>query len=339
MKHKIIIVGYPQAHHVGSHFLYAARSLELEPKLCDMSKAYKTGLIKKKVNWWLRGHLPARLRQFSKEILKECMEFEPNWILCTGLTPIDEETLEQIGKLGIWRMNYLTDDPWNPAHRAPWFMKAMPFYDHIFTPRKANINDLMKHGCRRVSYLPFAYAPRKHFKELPAASKDNAGFGHDVIFAGAADKNRISYISSIIRAGFKLGLYGIYWERYPLTKQYASGEVDVETFRKAINGSRIALGLVRRANRDGNAMRTFEIPAIGTCMLTEDTREHRDIFGKDGENVLYFKNEDEMIKKIKFLLNNPIKREQLADNAHNLIVKGSHAYRDRLLTMLNEADI
>ncbi len=336
MKRKIVIAGYPQTQHVGAHFLYAARSLGLKAKLCDISKAYKAGLLKTKINWWLRGHLPARLRQFSKEALKICMEFKPKWILCTGLTPIDAETLRKIGKLGIWRISYLTDDPWNPAHRALWFMKAIAFYDHIFTPRRANMNDLERWGCRRVSYLPFAYAPRKHFRELPAATKNKSGFGHDVIFAGGADKDRISYISSIIRSNFKLGLYGGYWERYSQTKNYTGGEIDMETLRKAINGSRIALGFVRRANRDGNAMRTFEIPAIGTCMLTKDTLEHREIFGKEGENVLYFKNEDEMIRKIKFLLNNPVKREQLADNAHNLIVKGSHTYKDRLFTMITE---
>ena len=45
--------------------------------------------------------------------------------------------LGAIGRLGIERINFLTDDPWNPAHHAPWFMKALPEYDEVFTGSEA----------------------------------------------------------------------------------------------------------------------------------------------------------------------------------------------------------
>ena len=49
-------------------------------------------------------------------------------------------------------------------------------------------------------------------------------------------------------------------------------------------------------------MRTFEVPAIGACMLTEDTEEHREIFGKEGDAVLYFRTMNEMVSQLRFLL-------------------------------------
>ena len=84
-------------------------------------------------------------------------------------------------------------------------------------------------------------------------------------------------------------------------------------------------------------MRTFEIPAIGACMLTEDTEEHREIFGEDGKAVVYFKSVDQMLEKTKFLLNNESERRRLTREAHHLIVGGKHTYKDRLVTMLETA--
>src|SRR5690606_33955463 len=97
---------------------------------------------------------------------------------------------------------------------------------------------------------------------------------------------------------------------------------------------KVALCLVRRANRDGHVMRSFEIPAIGACMLTEDTQEHREIFGEEGNAVVYFRSCDEMIEKLDWLLNHVSERQRLAKTAHELIVNGHHAYKDRLVSML-----
>ena len=68
---------------------------------------------------------------------------------------------------------------------------------------------------------------------------------------------------------------------------------------------------MRRANRDGNCMRTFEVPAIGSCMLTEDTEDHRTLFGPEGESVLYFNTIPEMVTKAVWLAGNPSERARL----------------------------
>jgi spore maturation protein CgeB len=81
-------------------------------------------------------------------------------------------------------------------------------------------------------------------------------------------------------------------------------------------------------------MRTFEIPAIGACMLVEDTEEHREIFGPDGETVVYFRAIPEMIGKSRWLLERRAERQRLAAAAHARIVAGCHTYQDRLAAML-----
>jgi spore maturation protein CgeB len=259
-------------------------------------------------------------------------------MLSTGLAPIEAWALEAIGKLGVQRLNYLTDDPWNPAHRALWVMEALPLYDHVFSPRHANLEDLRQLGCAKISYLPFAYAPELHFPESPAASEEWASCPADVVFAGGADRDRVPYMAALIRAGFQVALYGGYWERYPEARTYVRGHADPQTLRMAISTAKVALCLVRRANRDGHVMRTFEVPAIGACMLTEDTEEHREIFGEEGKAVVYFRPILEMIEKLRWLLDHDDERQRLAEAAYRLIVNGRNTYKDRLLTMLELAD-
>ena len=75
----------------------------------------------------------------------------------------------------------------------------------------------------------------------------------------------------------------------------------------------ISVCLVRRANRDGHVMRTFEAPAMGACLAMEDTEEHRAIFGEDGDNVVYFSDPKSLVLACRRLLEKPALRRQLRE--------------------------
>src|SRR5581483_9754387 len=156
----------------------------------------------------------------------------------------------------------------------------------------------------------------------------------DVVFAGGADQDRVPILAALLQAGFRVELYGGYWERFPETRANARGEADPQTLRCAISRAKVALCLVRRANRDGHAMRTFEVAAVGACMLTEDTTEHREIFGEEGVAVVYFQTIPEMVTKLQWLLTHDDERRRLAGAARHLIVRGHNTYADRLTEML-----
>lgn len=327
---RLLIVGNPEPIHVGAHFRCAAREQGLSVELCDSNNAFTAPWPIAKFNWRLRGHRPSWLGKFSRQVVEVCRRFQPRWMLTTGINPIETQALTAIGELGVERLNFLTDDPWNPAHKAPWFMEALPYYDRVFSPRRANVKDLRNLGCQDVGYLPFAYAPELHFSEPPATAVEQKRFAADVVFAGGGDLDRVHYLIALIRAGFKVALYGGFWDRYPETKAYGRGHADPQTLRKAIGGAKVTLCLVRKANRDGHSMRTFEVPAIGACMLVEDTEEHREIFGEQGESVTYFASIEEMIEKTKYLLRGDAERQRLAMRARDLIISGANTYQDRL---------
>jgi spore maturation protein CgeB len=330
---KLLITGGSGGTNIGDALIKAANDLNLNPIFLNSQFAYKAPELIKKINWHLRGKYPSKLNSFSRDVVQTCLNSKPQTLLTTGIAPINFQALQRLGSLGIQRLNFLTDDPWNRSHYAPWFFKSLPLYDVVFSPRRANIDDLRRAGCRNVQYLPFGYEPELFYPEMPSPLEESE-FTSDVVFAGGADRDRVDYIFALIQAGINVNLYGSYWERFPQTKPYTRGQADVRTLRLATSSAKIALCLVRRANRDGNCMRTFEVPAVGTCMLTEDTQEHREIFGAEGESVVYFQTVPEMVEKAQWLLNHDQERLRLAKNAHLLITQGANTYRDRLKTML-----
>ncbi len=333
-KDSVVIVGNPEAGHVGAHFLEAGQALGLKVHFLDVRRAYDGLWWVKKINWWLNGRRPTRLGAFSAHVLEECSRLKPRWVLTTGMAPLDRHALEGLARLGIRRFIYLTDDPWNSAQRASWFMKVLALYDHVFSTRRANLDDLRRHGCREVSYLPFAYSPTAHHPVNPIQGDLKESPGADMIFAGGADRDRVPYLAACIKAGFRVQLHGGYWERFPATRDHAGGMVGPDALRAFVCQAKVSLCLVRRANRDGHVMRTFELPAIGACMLTEDTDEHRALFGADGECVVYFRTPQEAVDRLRWLVAHENERSRLAAAAHGLVVGGKNTYRDRLESIL-----
>jgi spore maturation protein CgeB len=334
MSTRILVVGNSQPIHLGAHLLQAASALGLESELCDVNAAFAAPWPIAKFNWRMRGHRPPYLADFSRRVVERCRAYRPDLLLTTGLAPLDRQSLAAIGRMGILRVNYLTDDPWNRAHYAPWFMQALPVYDNVFSPRRANLADLQQTGCRNVAYLPFGYNPALHFVERPLNAEEHARFACDLVFAGGADRDRTPLIKTLVQAGFHIALYGGYWERYTATRSCSRGHAGPTSLRKAISGARVALCLVRRANRDGHVMRSFEAPAMGGCLLVEDTAEHRALFGDDGEAVVYFRTREEMAPKLRWLLDHPDERARLAAAACQRIMEGGHTYVDRLALIL-----
>jgi|CZKV01.1.fsa_nt_gi hypothetical protein len=334
---KLLIVGDRGGTNIGECFERSAVVLGHAVQLVEAREARRAPTWLRRFNWHLRGHRPTRLNQFSYELVNICRKQRPDVLLATGIAPIIRQSLEIIRLQGATTINYLTDDPWNPSQRSKWFLKSLGGYDMIFSVRRANMPDLLAHGCREVHYLPFAYEPRLHFPETASSAAEASQYSADIVFIGGADRDRVPYAQALYQAGFSVALYGDYWARYQVTRAQWHGYADVRTLRLATAGGKISLCLVRRANRDGNTMRSFEVPAMGGCLLAEDTPEHREIFGADGAAVLYFHSIPEMVERAKWLLSHEPERQRLASAAHQLITSGKNTYTDRLRTMLESA--
>lgn len=331
MKPHVLIIGNPRETHVAGHFLAGADSLPISASIADVEAAFAAPRWFKSVCWRLLGHRPARLNTFNAAILKRCAEQRPDLVLTTGIAPLNSATLGHLHRQGIATACFLTDDPWNQHHHARWFMRALPLYDHVFTPRRANITDLQSLHRPAVHYLPFAYSPAIHHPPAPMNEAERSRWSSEVLFIGGADEERAAIMRSLVAQGFRLNLWGGYWDAMPGLQSQARGHAGPEAFRNLVAHAAINLCLVRRANRDGHSMRSFELPAVGGCLLVEDTEEHRELFGADDECVRYFASTKELADRSRLLLKQPDQRQRLALAARQRIVEsGLHRYADRL---------
>lgn len=330
---KLAIVGGFVGTHVAGSLATAASGLGFETMNFDTTDAAFGLRLIDALFWRLADRRPPLLDRFSSMVVDKCHEARPDVLIATGSAALTAPALRALRGLGVVCMNFSADDPWNGAMGSRWHRRALPNYDLVFTPRRSNLNDFAALGCRDVRYLPFGYDDAL-FAPPPAPAN---GPAIEVLFVGGADRERAAFMGAFMRAGPPVALVGGYWDRFPETRRCNLGHKAPEEVCALTAAAKVNLCLVRRANRDGHVMRTFEIAAIGGCMLVEDTVEHREIFGREGDCVNYFRDPDEAAARARGLLANPDQRARLARSVRERISAGHHTYRDRLTSMLDAA--
>lgn len=332
----LLIVGNRGGTNVAESFARSATHLRHVLTLADARAAQSASRLVNTLCWRLLDRRSVRMREFGLNLIETAKREAPSYLLTTGLCPVSANVLRAMRSLGVICLHYSTDDPWNPGQRAEWFLRTLPLYDIVFTPRTSNLADFVALGCEQVRYLPFGYdefvfgSPAEGPIECAAA---------EVLFVGGADRDRVEFVEVLLSEDIPVSLVGGYWGRYHSVKGHALGHKTPDELSALTRKAKVNLCLVRRANRDGHVMRSFEIGALGGCMVVEDSAEHRDIFGADGDCVVYFDGPQQAAAKIKGLLNDTTERERLALAVRERITSGGHSYTHRLQSMLQAAQV
>ena len=329
---QLVIIGGIGLTQVGQALHAAAIHLQLPADQIDHSAAFAGPRLLRSAVWRLCGHRPLRLGAFSTRIEAYCQQHRPALLISTGTSPIQAKSIERIRAMGVICANFSTDDPFSRSNGAWHFNSSLPLYDWVFTPRRANLAELQQR-CKNVAYLPFGFEARHCIGPEPDESQRSSLYTQ-VLLVGGADAERTPIARAVVGAGHSLALYGGYWDKDPSLRAHWRGHAQPEVLRCATLSADVVLCLVRRANRDGHVMRSFEAGAIGACMLVEDTSEHREIFGADGANVVYFQDDASMLRQLRRLLDDAAERRRLQLAVRTHIRAGAHSYRDRLLQML-----
>ena len=337
---RVLIIGNPQPSHVGAHLAAAAEVLGAQALLLDHRRAWGPISIFNRLSFHFARRRPTRLRLFGEEVLAAAKGFQPSLAIVTGISAPEAGILAALRERGIATANYLTDDPWNPVNDTGFFWEALREYGAVYSPRRANMEDLRRHGCRRVEYLPFAYNPAIHFREDPATPEDRARFACDVAIVGGADADRVPIAAGLARSGLRLRLFGGYWDRWPQMRPFHGGFIHGRDLRMAVTGATVNVCMVRRANRDGHSMRSLEIPAMGGCVVAEDTAEHRELLGESAGLVDYFRSIEEMVDRVRALARDPARARGMARSLERRVTMDHpNRYADRLRRMIVGASL
>ena len=112
---ELLIVGNRSGTNVGGAFERAAATVGVGVGLIETNRAMQGAVWRRRACWWLLGRRPSNLARFSNEVVSWCKLNKPTLLLACGIAPMSSSALRRIGDLGVRRINYLTDDPWNPA--------------------------------------------------------------------------------------------------------------------------------------------------------------------------------------------------------------------------------
>ena len=344
---RILLVDSTRYYPTNPLFLEALQELSQqygwEYRFVDEGKITKP-LIKSwihKVAYRVLARRPLGYWSFNRSLVEVACDFQPDVVLVVKGAYISPDALRQIkASTRAVLINYATDDPFNPLVTTRSLVKSIRLYDVYACTKRCIMCDIQRAGCKKVIFVPFGYKPSVHFPEKPVTAEEKQRFASDVVFVGGCDRDRVAYFERLVHElpDIRLHLYGGYWDRHPVLRRYHRGFARGRDYRLALSSAKIAINLVRHANRDGHVMRSFEIPACGAFMLAERTEEHLELFEEDRE-AAFFGSPEELVEKVRYYLIHDSERERIAKAGYRLITSGNHTYRDRLLEMLRAAEV
>ncbi len=140
---------------------------------------------------------------------------------------------------------------------------------------------------------------------------------YDVSFMGAPKADRKEMIEFLIKNNIPISIFGSpAWKKYPKLRPFYRGLVDAADYPKVINQTKISLVLSKNgAGKLHLKTRFFENSACGSFSLVEYSPHLKEIFS-EGKEIIFFKNKEELLKKIKYYLLREKEREKIARNVH-----------------------
>jgi spore maturation protein CgeB len=331
---RVLLVGAGGSYHLGAFFQNALQALGHRCAFVD-EETYLTNDLRDKLAYHLFDKKLAKFRAFNRDLIDLAVRFQPEVVLITKGSFIRPDTLKKIKqRTAAILVNYATDDPFNRKTSGRDIVDGIPFYDFYICSKRAIMDDVRRAGCPNVSFLPFGYEPTIHFPEAAATPEEAERYSSDVAFIGGADADRHPFFEALVDAipSLKLHLYGGYWDRHPRLRKYHRGFALGREYRLVMGGAKIAPCLVRRANRDGHVMRTFEVPACGAFLLAERTDEHLEFFSESRE-MACFSTPDELVEKVRYYLSHEEERADIARAGHVRCVPAC-SYDNRLKEIL-----
>ncbi len=188
----------------------------------------------------------------------------------------------------------------------------------------------------------------EEFRKLENRKKDI-----DVSFIGLWNKTRQRVISYVKNAGIPVFVRGTGWPEGPVSQDELVGIINRSKIVLSLNTAPFYVGwrpivrlFLRRADLGEGGLpikpdiwnfydnvrmwsmkrnswvraRNFEVPACGTFELTEDADDLRDYY-KLGEEIVVYKDEKDLVEKIRYYLAHPGEREEIARRGYERTIR------------------
>lgn len=256
----------------------------------------------------------------ERKIAKVCRKFRPDLVLFFYYfirVVVMERLRRDYGcKVGF----YLDNNHLLWKETAP-FMSAADFvaiHDRYVIPL---VKGSIAGRNPRVFHVRGAAEPSEH-KPVELSSWDRARYGCEIAFIGGAGPDRMAALPLLIPHGLKIWGRAEEWESCPELRPCISSEPVYGLKKvKIYNAASIVLNLEESEKQiDAINPRIAEALACGGFVLTNYTKDLEDIGFRDGESIVWFRSNKEMVEKTIYYLANQAERERISRNGRNLVL-------------------
>ena len=287
-----------------------------------------------------------RMVQLNRDLLALVKEYKPDVVFIYRGTHIFKNTLEAMKKFdaNLTLVGYNNDDPFAPGYGRGllWrhFISGLPVLDLALAYRHRNLADYQKSGAKQTQLLRSWYMPDRNYP-VDLSLEQVSEYGCDVAFIGHYEPDlRLECLEAIVKAGFKLKLYGPPYEWNPILKNHPILKTQLpvklvwgEEYNLAINGAKVALVFLSKLNQDSYTRRSFEIPATATATLSEYTEDLSTLF-TEGKEIEFFRSPEELVFKLSGYLTDDVRRLHIGLAGFERAVSDGHSVEERMKKLM-----
>ena len=232
------------------------------------------------------------------------------------------------------KLVHFTPDPAFTFHKSRLFLKSLSYYDFLVTTKSYEL----EHYYKYIKTEKVLYATQGFDAKLHKPSKHPFSKKEGFVFIGHYEDQRGEVLEKLLQNDIKITLAGIKWHQFAKKHQnnpnliYLGDGVYGEDYVKTLQKAKMAWGALSKWVPELHTTRTFEIPACGTALVTERNLETQSFF-KDDEAIFYT-NENDLIEKITFFMNNDKPLEVLTKKGAKRAVTSAYDYNAILNAIL-----
>lgn len=312
--------------------------------------ARKIGLKTPQLKPFLNPILKYYLQKENDELINVVKRENPDILFIVKGDHLFPETLSKLkNKVSCPIIAYIWDDPFysyaglfSDDFRKNNFENGMGLYDYIFVYDTYYVEQIKKRGITNVEYLPLA-TDHDAYKKIVLSEEDKSRYGYDLCFVGAPYPNRVEILESLKH--YNLGVFGDGWTKYFLQKgqrvpSYYKGKATGEKVLKIYLSSKIVLNIHDPEAREGLNTRTFDILACGASEVV-DYKKNLEIHFKIGEEIVTFKDNQELLKFVNYYCKNEGLLKDISDKGRRRVLN-EHTWVHRvnsIITTMNNHGI
>lgn len=278
---------------------------------------------------------PGLMRLYA-DFLDVLARERPDAILVDNANPYHPDWL--LKNVRVYKVLRTSDGPLRSYDRDFAYVHA---FDHILFHSRAHSRDMGMEeklryvGARRADFWPLALFDRMFDPALTEEAIVSEERDVDIIFVGALFVEKMPVLAKVKKAfGSRVRLYGLStWKRnlyfnarfgFPGWVRPIAFEEYIPLYRRA----KIGINVHNRGKYTVGSFRMFELPANGVMQIC-DGDEYLPDFYEVGKEVVGYSDPDDLVSKVRYYLDHPDERKQIALNGHRAVLQ-RHRIRDRL---------